>query len=57
MRHVDESLFVPEGVNASVVEILAEQHVQVDALTSLQSLHNIAHVLQYMENPAHEIIR
>ena len=57
VRHVDESLFVPEGVNASVIEILAEEHANADALESLKALHSIAHVFQYMENPAHELIR
>ena len=57
VRYVDESLFVPEGTNASVVEILAKEHVKANALESLKTLHNIAHVFQYMENPAHELIR
>lgn len=57
VRHVDESLFVPAGANASVVDILAQEHTTADALDSLQYLHNLAHVFQYMENPAHELIR
>ena len=57
VRHVDESLFVPEGVNASIVQILAQEHIEADALESLQALHSIAHVFQYMENPAHDLIR
>lgn len=57
VRYVDESLFVPEGTNASVVETLANEHVEADALESLKTLHSIAHVFQYMENPAHELIR
>ncbi len=57
VRHVDESLFVPEGTNTSVVEIISEEHNEADALESLQYLHSVAHVFQYMQNPAHELIR